>query len=257
MQFADRTLSAEESARIAEALAHDPLLRARLDAFVDTGRALAAPFADVLKAPVPTRLVDAIMSASRTPGAAAPAAPRSDPFGGIKSLFDDLFSFGRPRRAPAFATALMLVGGIAGWQLQRVAQAPDAGALRVESGRITAQGALARALETAQSGDVTKDEALALAVKVRLTFKSKAQAYCRQYDLEAGGGTFAGVACRAPDGQWQVQYHAATVISPSAQGRTVPVSDAKAQLGALIDAMSGGDTLNRDEESRVRNQKWR
>lgn len=257
MQFADRTLSVEDSTRIAEALARDPQLRARLEAFVDTGRGLAAPFGDVLKAPVPPRLVDAIMTAGRPQAQAAPAAPRADPFGGIKTLFDGLFSFSRPRWAPAFAAALMLAGGIAGWQLQRVAQAPEAGGLRVDNGRITAQGALARALEMAAAGDVTKDEAHGLAVNVRLTFRSKTQAYCRQYDLESGGAAFAGVACRAADGQWLVQYHTGTAASASAQSRTVPVADAKAQLGALIDAMSGGDPLDRDEEARARDQKWR
>ncbi len=97
MQFADRTLGAEETRRVAEALSRDPDLRARLDAFVGTGRALGAPFGEVLKEPVPPRLVDAIMTAGRT-GAAA--TPRPEPLGGIKTLFDTLFSFSRPRWAP-------------------------------------------------------------------------------------------------------------------------------------------------------------
>lgn len=259
MQFADRTLGVEEAQRVAEALARDPDLRARLDAFTQTGRALGAPFGDVLKAPVPPRLVAAIMSAGRGPGGAGtPASGRSDPLGGIKNLFDDLFGFGRPRWAPAFATALLVIGGVAGWQLQRVAQAPSAhGPLRADSGRITAEGTLAAALERAAAGDVTKDEGQGVSVKVRLTFKSKSQAYCRQYDLESGSGSFAGVACRAPDGLWQVQFHAPTAATASSKDRVVPVSDAKAQLGALLDAMSGGDPLDREEETRARNGAWR
>jgi surface antigen len=257
MQFADRTLGVADSARIAEALARDPDLRKRLDAFVETGRALGAPFGEVLKAPVPPRLVDAIMSGGRGPGMAAPAAPRADPFGGIKSLFDGLFSFGRPRWAPAFATALLLAGGVVGWQMQRVAHnAQAAGQLRVDNGRIAAQGTLASALETAAAGDTTRDATQDVSVKVRLTFKSKAQAYCRQYDIARGGEAFAGLACRAPDGQWQVQYHAPTAVPPSSGDRTVPVGDAKALLGALIDAMSGSDPLDREEEARVRDGHW-
>lgn len=256
MQFADRTLGVEDTARIADALAHDPDLRARLDAFTQTGRALGAPFGDVLKAPVPTRLVEAIMTSGRGPAAAQRPAARPDPFGGVKSLFDDLFSFGRPRWAPAFAAALLAVGAVAGWQLQRVAQAPgSAGQLRVDNGRIAAQGTLAAALEQARAGDVTAD--VGIAVKVRLTFKSKAQGYCRQYDVDGAQGAFAGVACRAPDGQWQVQYHAPTTVPPSSKDRVVPVSDAKAQVGALIDAMSSGDPLDLEAETRVRNGHWR
>ncbi len=256
MQFADRTLGVEETQRIAEALARDPNLRARLEAFLTTGPALGAAFGEVLKSPVPPRLVDAIMTAGRGTGTGAPA-PRSDPLGPIKTLFDGLFSFGRPRWAPAFASALLLLGGVAGWQLQRVAHGPSEGQLRVDNGRISAQGVLAQALEKAAAGDLTTDDAQGLAVKVRLTFKSKTQAFCRQYDIESGGGAFAGVACRAPDGLWLVQYHAPTSASPSAGNRTMPVSDVKAQLGALIDTMSGGDPLDREDEARARDRQWR
>jgi hypothetical protein len=35
------------------------------------------------------------------------------------------------------------------------------------------------------------------------------------------------------------------------------VSDAKAQLGALVDAMSSGDPLDAEEEARVRKEHWR
>jgi hypothetical protein len=259
MQFADRTLGVEETQRMARALASDPDLRARLEAFMTTGPGLGVPFGEVLKAPVPPRLVDAIMSAGRSSDRStpAPSGARPDPVGSIKTLFDSLFSFGRPRWAPAFAAALLVAGGAVGWQLQHVAHAPSDGQLRVDNGRITAQGVLAQALEKAAAGDLTKDDGQGLSVKVRLTFKSKAQAYCRQYDIERGGNAFAGVACRAPDGLWQVQYHAPTAAPVSGDGRTVPVSDAKAQLGALIDAMSGGDPLDRDDETRARAQQWR
>lgn len=232
-----------------------PALRARLAAFMDTGPALGAPFGEVLKAPVPRRLVDAIMAGGR---ASAAAPSRSDPMGGIKSLFDNLFSFGRPRWAPAFATVLLAVGAVAGWQLQRVTQEPAAqGQLRVDNGRITARGTLAAALEQARGGYVTTDAASGLAVNVRLTFKSKSQAYCRQYELSGADAAFAGVACRGGDGVWQVQYHVPTAGTANSKGRTVPVGDDKAMLGALIDAMSSSDPLDREEESRARENHWR
>lgn len=161
MQFADRTLSVEDTARVADALAHDPALRARLAPFLDTGRTLGAPFEEVLKAPVPRRLVEAIMAGGR---ASSPAPSRPDAMGGIKNLFDNLFSFGRPRWAPAFASVLLAVGAVAGWQLQRVTQDHAAqGQLRVDNGRITARGTLAAALEQARGGELTRDAASGLA----------------------------------------------------------------------------------------------
>jgi hypothetical protein len=194
------------------------------------------------------------------PAAAQRVRPPADPFAGVKGFLDNLFSFGRPRFAPAFATALLALGGVVGWQLHRVSDAPGAAALPlvVDNGQIRAQGALASALETAPAGLVVKTSASDPAITVRLTFKSKAQAFCRQYEIDAGGGAaFAGIACRAASGHWQISYHTPMAASPTSQTQVTPVSDAKAQLGALVDAMSSGDPLDAEEEARVRKEHWR
>lgn len=259
MQFADRTLSAAEEGRVEKILAENPGARARLAAFIDTAPdgAVFAPLRAVASGPPPARLVEAIMQAPAAPVRAAARGPQRS---SVQGMLDGLFSFGKPRWAPAFAMMLLAVGGVVGWVLHGASSRGAPGMLALEGGRLVAQGELLRALETSRSGELVSGAApgSAAAVKVRLTFKSQEDGYCRQYDLStAAGATFSGIGCRAADGAWQIRLHVPTKADATATDRLVPVGDGKAMIAGLVGAMSTDDPLDTEQESGLLSRRWR
>ncbi len=260
MQFADRTLSAADEARVAGILAEDPSTEKRRAAFEETapGSAVFEPLRVIANAAPPARLMNAIMQAPLAPsGAQVRRAERPM----LQGMLDGLFSFGRPRWAPAFATLLLALGGVLGWILHSASGGGDLGMLAIEGGRVVAHGDLLRALETARSGELVKGtmHASALAINVRLTFKSRDESgYCRQYDVEAApGATFAGVGCRAADGTWQIRSHVPTKVDRKVLDKPVLVDDDKAMIAELVGAVGTGDPLDPEQESSLLSRRWR
>ena len=258
MQFADRTLSAAEHARIAGLVADDPAARARLAHFTETGRVLSDPYSAIVNAPVPQHLVDLVMGRP-VKHAARTRRVGETPRASLMEFLGNLLPLGPAVWRPAFAAAVLVAGGVIGWYAHGVGAGAGAGEiLSLQNGRILAEGTLLTALETAASGQkvVGSDKATA-SVQVRLTFRNRGQSYCRQYEItQRDGGALAGVGCRAPDGRWIVEFHAPTAVGPSASTQSVPADDAKAALAGVVDGMKDGDAFGREEEADALARKW-
>lgn len=257
MQYADCTLSAAEEARVAEILARDPEARARLAVFRDTGRSLAGPYNGIMNAPIPGRLVAAVMKGASAPSGAR-AAPGVRQDGAFARIARALFGSTEPRFAPAFAAVLVVAGGVVGWFAHGSGSSNAGGdVLALDNGHLVARGALKTALETAVSGSPVRGEDGGIA-HVRLSFKARTDTFCRQYDYRtAADKRFSGIGCRTGDGNWQIQFHTASGAGETAGQKVVPVGDAKAAVAGLIDIMSEGDPLERVQEADMIARHWR
>ena len=107
------------------------------------------------------------------------------------------------------------------------------------------QANLGAALERTESG---KDVSLA-AVRPVLSFRSKAAAWCRQYEVRYGTKQAAhGLACRAGNGQWDVVASTA----PAATGLRPAGSEPRKAIDDLVTAMISDQPLSKsDETSRI------
>lgn len=251
MRLADGHVSGSEREEMLEKLAQDPSAQARLAAFAVAGGALAAPFAPIANAPVPRHLVELVLGNAALRHASHPAAA---------SWYERFLAAVSPRWVPALATGLVLAGGVAGWLLNgTIDRREPLGSIAFADGRMQAQGVLARALETAASGQsvaaVAQREAAA-SVSLRLTFADKSGRYCRQYVLSLPNNAhYAGIGCREPDASWSVRYHVPTSPRPTADKKGVPASGDAAVAG-VIEAMSATDPLGPDDEARLLAKRW-
>ncbi|RTL66451.1 MAG: hypothetical protein EKK41_18695 [Hyphomicrobiales bacterium] len=260
MRYADRALSADEHSRITKLIAEDASIRARLAVFTETGRGLAEPFNIILNAPVPQHLVDIVVGTRRSEGARGTSGGRGQAF--WRDVVDSL-SFGVGRSsfawAPAAACAAIAISIAIGWFAHGLAgdagSASDLFALR--DGRLIALGSLARVLETAQSGRAIQIAGGdATSIKVRLTYRTQAQGYCRQYEIaRTDGGRLAGNGCRSVDGTWYLTFTAPLDASKTAPGTGI-AGDASAILDAIVKQTAVGDSFGHEEEDEALGRKW-
>ncbi len=260
MRFADRTLSAAEDSRISKMLAEDASVRARLAAFTETGRGLAEPFNMILNAPVPQHLVDIVVGTRRSKGAHVASGGRGRGF--WRDVVETLsFGIGRGSYmwAPVAACAVLALSVAIGWFAHGLAgdagSASDLFALR--DGRLIALGSLAQVLETAQSGRaVPISGGSATSIKVRLTYRTQNQGYCRQYEIVRAGSTgFAGNGCRAADGTWHLTFNAPVDPSGKAPGFGV-AGGTNAMLETIMAHTADGVSFDRETEDEVLGRKW-
>ena len=247
MAFADGQLVGERAARLAEAVAADAGLRARVDALSAQRRRVAAAFADVLDEPVPDRLSALLappavidLAAERRRRAAPPpaSAPASRPGAGWLQW--------------GGMAASLVLGVVLGWQLGPRGAGGDA-LLSEAGGQIVAGARLARLLDSQAGGEAGRDPS-AGGLSVPLSFVDREGRYCRAFS----GDRVAGLACRDA-AHWSVQTTvAAAGGSADAGGAMRPAATAlpPALLDA-IDARIAGTALSADQEKAARDRGWR
>jgi hypothetical protein len=160
--------------------------------------------------------------------------------------------------------ATIALGVAAGWLLHAT-KVPSAGpqiASQQSATGLRADARLQATLETAASGAET---GVAGAITPVLTFRDRAGAYCRQYEMTQGAAAtgFKGVACRSSQGQWIVQAHG---VAPSVKGGGNtgfrPASGAASgPAGGLVESavsnMIDGDAFGASEEKQLIGRGWR
>ena len=264
MSHADGELAREDRARVDVMLARDPESLTRLEIFRSTGAPLAALYKKPMLEPVPANLVSFVLNhdASTTGKRVAKAAgAKTSSVVWWQRLIPD-----QPRWQMAFAAAAMVVAGTGlGWGL-RGWSGTDTGSahglVAFGKGDLFATGALERVLETLPSGQEATIEGTAgdsVAVRVNLTFKSKSESYCREYEVATvAQGRHAGLSCRDGTGKWAILVNLPSkdVIRPNSQiapagGAAAPVID------VIVDRVIVGDALGRNEESTIINGGWR
>lgn len=284
MAYADNELDGEGRALVDLYLSQDPRAADRLAVFISTGRGLGDVFDRPMREPVPQRLIDAVRknAASVSPFANRPESANRPGVAGSGSGGQpsgaQVIDFRSVRRSraqglPEWARAaacvgVLAVGGALFWaqQSQTAGSAQSFGVAVMPDGSKAARQELAAALNTVASGtsvDKTID-GVAASIKPVFTFAAARGGYCRQYEItQADMPAVAGVACRAPDGLWQVAGQTAlddTTAGPgSPEGDTIqPAGKASsAAIDALVDGMISGDVLGLDDETRVIKNEWR
>ena len=193
MAYADGELDEAQRAEIAAAIEQDPELARR----VQRHRALARRGRGRFRH-------GARSAASRTPGAAARAAP--NPRG--RRAAPRWCSF-PARTAPPAArqwggrqwaamAASLVLGVFISWQLF----APPEPLMTASQGALVARGALASALDQQRASTQRESDP----VQIGVTFRTQDGRYCRSFALRAAGT--AGLACHV-DGEWQIPVTAA------------------------------------------------
>jgi negative regulator of sigma E activity len=247
MAYADGELAGEERDVVADAVAADPALSARLAQQQEMRDRLRDAFADELDEPVPERLRQAVSDLPARHGhvvslaehRAAPHAPAPAPAREAAN-WARWSGWGGLAASVAFG---VLIGHVA-WP--GGAGAPDGFAL--QEGRLIAQGDVKKALstQTASRADA------AAPVQTRLSFVDRDGRYCRTF---SGHGT-AGLACRDGD-DWTVPLLVDAPASANATGLRQAGSALPAALLAEVDRRIDGSPLDAAAEQRALQRGWR
>jgi hypothetical protein len=238
MAYADNELDSQTRSAVEAAMATDPEIARRVAQHKVLRGKLRATFDKVLDEPPPQRLVDAArgVPAIRREGNVIPLR-RKPP---VRRT--------RPQWASLAAT--LVVGVIIGAALLR-SSASDAPVTSSRDGQLLASGALSQAL----SDQLASTQTAEAPVKIGVSFKSKAGAYCRTFTLN-GSTALAGLACRDHD-VWRVQELTQSTQRPQPEGNyrhagaTLPRSVMQA-----VDDNIAGDPLDAHAEATARDQHW-
>ncbi|WP_072390080.1 hypothetical protein [Hyphomicrobium sp. CS1GBMeth3] len=260
MAYADGELTADEAKAVEQVLAQDPVLRARLEPFVETRMRLAYVFEHTLHEPVPDRLIAAIARASTVPAESQPRRPSlyARLREGVGNLAETYLPSGG--MTPAFAAgaiALVLTSTAIGWAVGRFS-APS-GLIQVAGSELLASGKLARTLETRRSRVAAASDSGDVSIVPVLSFRTQAGGICREYRItgEASGPNFAGLACRTGEGQWRLALHVETPSTPQSSGPYQTATSVKVPaIDALAETIIAGDAFGRDEEAELLANGW-
>jgi hypothetical protein len=260
MAYVDGELAGAERAAFDARLVHEPALATAVARERALRATLQSAYAPVLDEPVPGRLLD-LLAMPGPQAATPPAAAANDAVAiGGNDAYRAKLPHARRWQWPEWAAmaACLVLGVLFGMRALAPSAVPSAGGTLAlatgANGTITAQGPLREALEQriGGGGDKTLSD-----VAVGLSFRDRAQQYCRTFSL---AGASSGIACKQDDG-WVVASlsHDATASStPVAAGnyRTAASPYSPALLQA-VDALRVGDTLDAVAESAARAKGWK
>lgn len=257
MAYVDGELDPRRAAEVEALLAEDAEARATVQMFRNSAALLRGPFDQVLREPVPERLLATL------------DRPPTGKVHDIRLARRGVLTRFLPQTAWARAAAVaLLVGTGAGYltaQWQPAGLDPTA--------RLAASDALLNeALETTGSGVAfarrDADTGLAREILPLLTFRDANQRYCREFESTLKGSdgqqVSYGVACRE-DGVWQPQaLMARQLIAPALRGdpqdhsQYVPAMGAEvAGFDTVIQQIMVGEPLKSEEEAKLIGQGWR
>jgi len=267
MAYADGELDPALCSAVEERLAVDSAMRERLAVFKQTGREeLSAPFDLMMREAVPARLRATIAGFALKNGAGLTArresaVVRAPAFGTLLQSVLGVSAMGWARFA-----LVLLVGVSAGWVLSRatLGPAPESGqALRLVGGDIASGALLLHVLESTPSGTVVSArgaDGATVSFKVILSFLSRNEEYCRQYEMVAAGGAeFAGLACRSKDEAWRIEAHTRAMAKGTSRGgMSVPAGEEHAVDAAVRSIMpETAEVLVGEPEEELIRSRWR
>ena len=234
LAWVDGALDPAEAAEVAAAVAADPGLAALAASHRAVADRLRGGFDTLLHEPVPAALA----------AAARPVATVTD-LAAARSARDNVLAAPARRfRMPQWAAiaATLAVGIIAGRMTGELGPQPI---VTPGSAGLQANGALAAALDGQLAS--APDNA---AVRVQVTFRSRAGEVCRSWSATGQ----AGVACRAGD-RWRIMASLATPAADTGEYRMAGSSDPR--LLGIIDGMIDGEPFDATRELQARRSGWR
>jgi len=238
--YVDGELDPTARVRLADAIARDPGLAARVAKLDVLNRQLRGAFKRALTEPVPDRL----MAAVRAPTSAS--VVQLDLARAAKAP-------SRVARRPAFEWGAIAASVIVGVVVGRVGFGPGSSeVLAIGADGVTAGPALAAALST----QLASDPRSTAGVAIGLSFREKGGAYCRTFTV-SDRTALAGVACRDGD-RWRIgalsEAPATSEASGSYRLAASPLDPAiRETVGARID----GEPFDAAAEERARARGWR
>jgi hypothetical protein len=128
-------------------------------------------------------------------------------------------------------------------------------------GHIYASGPLGDVLEKELSGREIRIAGVrggeAVTMRASLTFKSKQNTYCREYEVvSTTDGGFVGLGCRGSDGKWALEVHLPANTSAKRGVKTAAAAD-NAALDAIVDRMIDGDAFGNAQEAAAISSGWK
>jgi hypothetical protein len=212
MALADGELDSNELPALVQELARDPALLRAAQSFIDLRRnRFAKLYAGRREARVPQRLLDA---AATSPMGRVRRSPSALQFG--RALFGRLREEYR-LSGFSLAAGVSVVAAVAvavGWVLAPAPASDPALSPQVQA-----------ALEDAAGSRDTSVPGM----RLLLTYWSKNQTWCRQFDIASGSRQTSAVACRQ-DGQWRVVLQ----TPPAPSGVLAPASSPRMHLDQFV-----------------------
>ena len=270
MAYADGSLSALDRAKVEAVLQAYPEARRRVEIFRATGAPIAKLYDKPMTEPVPAYLRDFVLNFPINDE--LPKAGSAQSAGLLEALTSKAAALatgladwlGGPTPQAArwqFATAaaaILALGAGAGVLLQGEGGSNELVAFH--DGHIYASGTLRNVLEMEPSREDTRIGGVrgeAVTMRASLTFKSKEQAYCRQYEIATtGAGGFVGLGCRDHNGNWGIEVHLPS--KGSAKGGIKTAGGAENDtLDAIVDRMIDGDALGTEQEAEAIKGGWK
>jgi hypothetical protein len=247
MAYADNELDPQTRSAVEAAMTADPDIAKRIAQHKALRGKLRATFDKVLSEPPPQRLIDTTRGVPtvRREGNVIPLRRKQAP------------RRGWPQWASLAAT--LVIGVIIGHALLRMPASGGDSPVTSRNGEVLANGALAQAL----SDQLASTQPADAPVRIGVSFKSKAGAYCRTFTLRESTA-LAGLACRDHD-DWRVQ-----MLAQSAQAQAPAESETSSTNTGYRQASSqmphsvlqavedniAGDTLDAHAEASARDQHW-
>lgn len=270
MAYADGELTPEECQALERLLRQDPVLRARLEPFIETRTQLASAFEHTLREPVPERLIAAI---ERARPSSARASLAGFPLGGrIRAFIEAAASHLAPGGygvTPALAAsmaALVVAGGAVGWVAGRATSPsppPQEIALIAASGQdLVAAGALAQALDANPSRTILRTDGGQTSIEPIVSFKTKTDTVCREYrvTVAAAKNDSAGLACRNPNGTWRIAQHVETpkqiTGAPQEGDYQTATGTNNPAIDAMVETIISGEAFGEIDEARFLKSGW-
>lgn len=108
-------------------------------------------------------------------------------------------------------------------------------------------------LDNQPSGEVYQVDSLA-ALTPRLTFRSQAGEWCRQFRLETAGSASEQIACRSEAGAWE--QVAQVEVRPSPEPDTYQTASGGSVLDRTLDGMMAGSPIGVDAERALLRHQW-
>jgi hypothetical protein len=247
MAYVDGELDAQAHTEVERAMDSDPEIARRIARQRALREKLRDAFDDVLREPVPERLLAAARSA---PVGAPLKRPEVADLGHARERRTARELPSRRWSWPEWSAiaASVVVGALVADLLWRL---PEPAPFAEKNGRLVAQAELASALTTQLANTQSADAA----TRVGVSFRSKSGDYCRTFVTRAGGG-LAGLACRQNDA-WSLQVLARVNAGSTAAG---PYSPAGSPLPpAVLQAVEeqiAGEPLDAAAEALAQRNGW-
>lgn len=270
MAYADGALSPLARAKVEAFLQAHPEAGGSVEIFRATGAPLSTLYERPMAEPVPAHLRDFVLNFRLDAETSKAQSQKERLAKWLDGLEDGTRRFtanlaqwletpaGRWQLATASAVCVAIGLGV-GVFLHSDSGSNDLVAFH--DGHIYANGPLGDVLEKELSGREIRIAGVrggeAVTMRASLTFKSKQNTYCREYEVvSTTDGGFVGLGCRGSDGKWALEVHLPANTSAKRGVKTAAAAD-NAALDAIVDRMIDGDAFGNAQEAAAISSGWK